>query len=93
VTVGKKVPVSPASFVAVELKSNTPPCEAENCTLVMVICGLTPVQLPFGQPAAAPETVGAAVSVEVPGTVALPFLISPAGIVTGVVVGPSSILF
>jgi hypothetical protein len=43
VTVGEKVPVSPAGLLAVEVKSKVSPCVAEKVTLVMVSVGLTPV--------------------------------------------------
>ena len=62
--------------------------------LVTVSVGFTPVQLLFGQPAAEPETVDAAVKVfGFVLNVRFPFLTSPLGITVGVVDGPSRTLF
>ena len=62
--------------------------------LVTVSTGFTPVQLLFGQPAAAPLTVGAAVKVAgFVVNVRFPFLIALAGIAVSEVAGPANTLF
>ena len=50
---------------------------------MIVSVGLTPIQLSFGQPAAAAETVGSAVNFAPAVNVTFPFLISPAGTTVG----------
>jgi len=69
-------------------------CEITRVMLVSVRVGFTPVQLGFGQPAVAPDTVGAAVRVA--GFVVntrFPFLIALAGKDVLEVAGPTSTLF
>ena len=62
--------------------------------LVSVSTGLTPVQLGFGHPAAAPDTVGAVVKVAgLVVNVRLPFLIASAGMAVSDVAGPAKTLF
>jgi hypothetical protein len=69
-------------------------CSITSEMLVTVSLGFTPVQLPFGHPAAVPDTVGAAVSVfGLVVNVRFPFLTSPLGISVRVVDGPSRTLF
>ena len=62
--------------------------------LVSVSTGFTPVQLLFGQPATAPDTVGAAVKVAgFVVNVRFPFLIALAGMAVSDVAGPTRTLF
>jgi hypothetical protein len=87
--------VNPFSFVAAQLKIVVPGgCSITRLILVSVSVGLTPVQLGFGQPATAPDTVGAAVNVAgLVVKVKFPFLIAAAGIAVSEVAGPTSTLF
>jgi hypothetical protein len=79
----------------VHVKSTFP----AGCSIVMVIfvsvsCGFTPVHLSLLQPACVPDTVAGAVKTA--GSVVnvtFPFLIWSAGMVVGVVVGPTRTLF
>jgi hypothetical protein len=62
--------------------------------LVNVRVGFTPVQLLFGHPATAPDTVGAAVRVAgLVVKVRFPFLIAFAGMAVSDVAGPTRTLF
>ena len=87
--------VSPFWSEALQVKIGVPGgCSITRLMLVSVSVGLTPVQLLFGQPAAAPETVGAAVRVAgLVVNVRLPFLIALAGIAVSEVAGPANTLF
>ena len=77
-----------------QVNSVAPPCAIVSLILVTVSLGLTPVQLPFGQPAAAPETVrGADRTAGFVVNVTLPFLIAELSMWVGVVLGPTSTLF
>src|SRR5205814_8348840 len=88
------VPESPFGFDAVQVKRVGPPWSIVNLMLVRVRLGFTPVQLAFGQPACAPVTIVGADSVAgFVVKVRFPFLMSPLGIVVGVVAGPTRTLF
>jgi hypothetical protein len=83
--------VKPFPFDALQMKIAVPGgCSMLRVMDVSVSVGFTPVQLGFGQPAAAPLIVGAAVKVAgFVVKVRFPFLIALAGIPVLEVAGPS----
>jgi hypothetical protein len=87
--------VNPFGFDALQVKIGVPGgCSITRLIVVRVSAGLTPVQLGFGQPATAPDTVSAAVSVAgFVVNIRLPFLMALAGIAVSDVAGPASTLF
>ena len=87
--------VNPFGFDALQVKIGVPGgCSITRPISVRVRVGLTPVQLGFGHPATAPETVAAAVSVAgFVVKVRFPFLIALAGIAVSEVAGPANTLF
>ena len=88
-------PDRPFGLEAEQLKITVPGgCSMTRLMLVTVRTGLTPVQLGFGQPAAAPVTVSAAVSTAGLVTrVRFPFLIAEESMNVGAVTGPIRTLF
>ena len=87
--------VNPFGFDAVQRKIRfVTGWKISSVMLVSVRVGFTPVQFGFGQPAVAPDTVGAAVKVAgLVVKVRFPFLIAPAGIAVSAVAGPRRTLF
>ena len=87
--------VSPFGFDAVQWKiCVVTGWKISSVIFVSVRVGFTPDQFGFGQPAVAPDTVGAAVKVAgFVVNVRFPFLIASAGIAVSEVAGPASTLF
>ena len=87
--------VSPFGFDAVQWKiCVVTGWKISSVIFVSVRVGFTPDQFGFGQPAVAPDTVGAAVKVAgFVVNVRFPFLIALAGMAVSEVAGPASTLF